>query len=298
VSAGPQRDPELEQTALRMLTGEVERRGLLAEVDGSALVIPRGDGTSIGFGAGGLVQLLRKAPITEWRGLSERVVDALLSVPAAEASPAGYEAARPHLRVSLLPSGVRRARSMTARPVAEGLIEVLTWDMPQLLHRLSRAMTDHWGVSDEEAFGLARAQTQTQPLRVEPAPGRLGEAGGVLLAGDLYAATQLLWLAERVEVPEEGALVTAPREDVALVVPIRGPEAAASLPVLCTAAHCLYEAGPWPLCPRVFWWRAGSMQALIDVAIVEGEVGLVLLPDALAARLSERGWLTDMMELG
>ena len=202
-------------------------------------------------------------PPQEWTGV---VLDALQGLALALEVPvdlADGGTVRPLLRVRVQAEGAVLAEDVVARPLCDGLVEVLVAEVAGAVRLVPPALVQRWGSDEDELLALGR----TQVLRAGLLERRPLDLEGVLLTvlegSSAFAGTHVRWLSTYVDVPPAGALVALPTRHVVLVAPMhRRGEVLDAAQALLVNADRLWREGPGALSPDLWWWRPDAMLRL------------------------------------
>jgi hypothetical protein len=147
--------------------------------------------------------------------------------------------------------------SVVTRPVAEGLVEVLTYDFPESVAYVPPSHPNGWGVPLDEVFSRARQRVRDAGLLPRQA---LELPGGIALdlledEENFFASTHVFFLNEYYQpAPELGCLVAVPHRHAIVAYPIQGAEVRRMLAGIAFLANGLFEQGPGSISPNVYWW--------------------------------------------
>jgi hypothetical protein len=248
-------------------------------VAGTVQVTPAGHEAQT-FGLLNLAQVCRQTPRGEWPDVIERHLDVALSVFSGgmdfvDRLGADFSRARPLLKLRLYSDDYPESGiPMVYRPVAEGLISVLVYDLPQSIATVPSEHLRSWRRTEDELFALA-LQNVKDGGRLEQSTVPLPQGGALeLLTGveNYFAATHLLFLDEYVtQPPDAGLLVGAPNRHGLVVHRIEGLEVMGALQALLGAIPGMYAEGPGSISPNLYWWRAGAL-TLLPSLIDDGQI--------------------------
>ncbi len=197
------------------------------------------------------------------KGWEEVVVEALQALAVARearADLATLDVAGPLLRTRVQSEGSVLAEDVVAAALCEGLVEVLHVDAQGVLTTVPPGIAIGWGVAADALLDRGRRQVLAlETPTVEQVD--LG-AGGVsaVQTSSPFAGSQVHRLAELLDVPPDGALVAAPTRHLLLAAPVQGRQTTLDLAqALLVNADRLWEQGPGPLSPDLYWWRDGAL---------------------------------------
>ena len=190
---------------------------------------------------------------------------------------------RPLLRARVYTEGALLTDDVVARPLADGLLEVLVADVAGAVRLLPPAVVAGWGEPVDALLDLGRRQVLGgPPLAVRPV-----DLGGVevtaLESPSAFAATHLHRLAGYLAVPPAGLLVALPTRHLLLAAPMTSrPQALDAAQALLVNADELWRRGPGALSPDLWWWREGALELLPGTPTsLSPPLGFVQVLDAL-----------------
>lgn len=224
-----------------------------------------------------LAQVCHQTPRGEWPEVIERHLDVALSVYAGgmdyvDRLGTDFARAKSLLKLRLYPddypeSGV----PMVYRPVAEGLVAVLVYDLPQSIATVPSNHLRAWRKNEDELFTLALENVKAVG-KLEHSTVPLPQGGHLeLLTGtdNYFAATHLLCLEDYLdEAPAAGVLVGAPNRHGLVLHRIEGMAVMSALQALLGAVPGMYAEGPGSISPNLYWWREGTLTLL--PSLIEG----------------------------
>lgn len=148
---------------------------------------------------------------------------------------------------------------------AEGLVGILTCDLPEGPVDLCPSDAAPWAIPEVALFGTGIGQlrqvTEFQ-IAERPLPGDLHFTA--VRGSHAFTASQILVLDRFLAGGESpyGALACVPKTDLLLVLPIEDDRALRAIPELARLALVLHQKGPSPLSTGVYWWRKGGLMLL------------------------------------
>lgn len=271
----PQRPIEFEfmpEAEWEMFNDAVERalRRLRLSCDLSAAGQVRIEGRGT-FGLLNLAQTCFGNDRSEWDAI---VVDHFQRTLAALSEHTPLE--RTQLRVRLLPDDfgdVSDCTTWLSRPYAESVIAAVAVDLPTTVRVPKRADLAVLGLTDDELWELAWAQT-----RVEPGPEQHekemidGARVHSIFDPSFFTASKVQFLPDLVgPIGQDGALVSIPRRHTILAHVISDSSVVAALQMLIPSTRGLYAEGPGSVSAHIYWWRNGRLDWLPVIA-EEGRV--------------------------
>ena len=255
------------------LRQDLAGRAIPHEVDAAAggVRLTQPDGDSQTLGLLNLAQVCHQAPRGEWPELIARHLTLSLDIAGAgadfvESLETDFARAKSKLKLRLYPEDyANRGLPLVYQPVADGLIAVLVYDLPESIASVPEDHLRRWGREREEVLALAlenvRASASVKQSRIDLPTGGALE----LLTGenDYFATTHLLFLEQYVQpAPESGVLVGAPNRHGLVFHRIEGMEVIQALQALLGIVPGMYAEGPGSISPNLYWWRNGSLTLL------------------------------------
>lgn len=201
-----------------------------------------------------------------------------------------FEAARPFLKVQLMSEGARRPdweEGLNYRRFAPGVLAVLNYDLPTVVHSVPAADVRGWGLPLPELLEVATENVRQDPTPVDRESLVFAGTRVEQLSGDGYfVCSHALWLDEqRDHAAGRGLLLAVPSRHLVLFKAIDGPGALAAIEPLSQLAHRLYATVPGPVSSEVFWLRGDSA---VHIPVLRTEdAAQVLVPPELSALLAE-----------
>jgi hypothetical protein len=253
------------------LQAELTAQGLAHRLDARAgtVTIPR-EGEPAQLGLQNLAQVCGQVAREEWPAVIRRHLEIILvgspaSTELLDALAGDYERAREVLKVRLYPAGYGGEVPLVSEPVADDLVAVLVYDLPDSIATVHGDHADGWGVSRHDLIQtglrnvLAAGRLSAEPLKID---------GGITLfsygdTANYYAASHALLLHEYLDPqPELGALVSVPHRHLMLVHPIVDQRLLGALNAFLVITPELFEEGPGSITPSIYWHHHGHFTRL------------------------------------
>ncbi|GHF81516.1 hypothetical protein GCM10018790_69080 [Kitasatospora xanthocidica] len=272
--SAPQYDPDL--TALTTDQAEHLRElvrryhaGIGVRVTVSGRTVQRAEGSSNLYN---LAEFCRRADRGEWPALVERHYAALAG--AADSTPGqDAEVLRcAYLRLiadDAIPAELAPEFGYL-RPVATGLQEALCLDLPDTVRTLDDRFVAEVGLERLRAAG--RANLIADPVEYDVLQGPTEGSTLYAVHGEsMFVASKALVLDELAravtgrELPQDGALFTAPSRDYLFFHPLVEPQVAGAVNDLADIALRVHSENPGPLSPRLYWWHRGTVTNLTHI---------------------------------
>jgi len=244
-------------TTLERVVGSLGWRATIGE---GSISVDRGEAGPAEYGLTNLAQLCR----TLDRADSQRAIEAhfagLHAAEGAQDAVDELETALPLLKVrvyrssDLPPEALEGMATMFLTP---DLVGVLVADLPTTVQTLGRETVAGWGRPIEELLDLATDQTVAEAAGLQRDSVDLGDGvTATFLSGDsFFVASQVLRFDELAGSPPNGALVVLPARHLLIWYPIRTTATVRAVQRLLAVANRLYQEGPGPVSPELFWWH-------------------------------------------
>lgn len=272
---------------LEAVAADLGRRSDTVEIDqGVARLVLEG-GAEHRFGLQNLAQICHQTEPEEWTEIIKGHFDGVIRSSAGadlDTLSDDWARAREIIKVRLyaLDAVSETLSGLAYREVADGLLSVLTYDLPEAVATVPRTDVDHWPVTTDEAFAIGMANVMDQdPVHAEEITLESGGSFTALVGESFFVTSRLLALSEMFPGGGElGALVAVPNRHTLLVSPIIDLTALETLHAMLLVAHHRHAEGPGSLSPDVFWWRPGGRAPMTLSASVEGDQLAFEPPDA------------------
>lgn len=222
------------------------------------------------FGLLNLAQLCNLSHRDGWPDLIRRHFDGIIRTAGGtdlEALSSSFEAARHRLKVRIYASDLFEGRLEGApvwRPVADGLVAALVYDLPDAVVTVSRHTLARWPVTVDEAFDIAMSNVlREDPMDAEPV-GSSAEGEVFVLEGpSFFVSSHLLVLEQHLDpAPRCGALVCIPDRHTLLFSPIHDMSVLDAMNTMVSIGERRFAHGPGSIRPTVYWWRDGELVPL------------------------------------
>lgn len=243
----------------------LDRAGVrVASTDGSVWRLVDDDGADLQVDLDTLATLCRDRDRDTWAELVLSHLAPLLAPDPMATLADDPEALRDAVRVRLYPTEALEGSHITppARPVADGLSEVVVVDTPDTVLVVDADRLDVLDLDPDDLFALGRDNLRRhEPIEVERRTS--GSVELLVAEGDsFFTATWALLLDEVADLPPDGALVVVPSRHALLAHPVRDADAVRAVQVLLAVAHRHVVDAPGALVPDLYWYRDGSLVLL------------------------------------
>ncbi|MGW2632082.1 hypothetical protein ACWC2K_22470 [Streptomyces chattanoogensis] len=153
------------------------------------------------------------------------------------------------------------------RPVADGLVEALAYDLPDAITLVTDRDVDRFGLDALRAAG--RANMAQEPFEYDTAELDDGTVIHTVGGESLFVASlvlvldEVMWTTHGQPPPPEGVLVTVPGRQHFAFHPITDHHAVTAANALAEFGLGAYEDEPdYSVSPRLYWWRDGALTSL------------------------------------
>lgn len=255
---------------LALIEAELQRLKLPYVLGEGTVQVDLGGSEPQSLGLQNVAQLCHREPRALWPDMVaehfENVLRSQREGAAVAAHAADFDQVRSLLKVRIYggSQGPEAMEKMVCRPLAEGLVAALVYDLPSSVCSIDRPTTLPWGLSDDELFAVA-----LENVAQEPAPSvRQVEIGGgahltALLGETFFTASQALRLERFLDAPApHGVLLAVPHRHCVLFHPIRDARVIQAVNGIIPMAFGMYREGPGSISPSLYWWRAGRLLLL------------------------------------
>ncbi len=192
---------------------------------------------------------------------------------------ANFAQARELLKVRLFPDDIpaKIRASLVHRPVAEGVIATLAYDLPDTVASVQSDHVEMWGRPTEELFRMGLENVRREET-LAPEPVQLEKVQLQVLSSDsFFTTTRVLFLEEYLPTAPHGALVSIPHRHALFFHPIVDLSAIEAINSLKVITAQMYEEGPGSISPHLYWWRGGEF---VHIPAEIGENGINVTPPA------------------
>jgi hypothetical protein len=255
------------------LVAELDRRGITHRIDmeaGCLHVEVLGPVPNV-LGLQNLAQMCRARPRDGWPGLFRHHFDIALDPKSsrnAEALAKDWDLARDAVKIRLYREDHLPSVQLVTWHVAEGLVAVLTFDLPDRVVSVRKPDRDGWDVSDEELYETALENVRREGLltanKIEV--GETSAAAAVYVlegSSTFFAASHALFLEdylmnESMVSPagfqgEFGAVIAIPQRHVVIYHPIDDLRAVAAIQSMLVTAANMFAEGPGSISSDLYW---------------------------------------------
>ncbi|MFF2185487.1 hypothetical protein [Streptomyces sp. NPDC058155] len=218
-----------------------------------------------------LAELCRRAEPEAWPRIVEHHFDALDN--GTRSAGAGAEDILRNVYLRLVPDDAIPAEAAASfgytRPVATGLLEALALDLPDSLRLLDDRDVARVGL--EELRSAGRARLVGEPVDHDVVRTDSGATVHLVTGGSMFVASKALVLGDLArtltgrELPDDGALFTAPSRHFLVFHPLEDQYAVGAVNDLGSFGLGAYQDNPGPLSPRIYWWHKGAVTCLTGI---------------------------------
>jgi hypothetical protein len=239
------------------------------------------DAGMIRLGCGRTMRLLQLAqhchlrPRDDWHELIGSHLQTMVTQLAAISRAAVADLSVFDLRVRLVPDDPADRevfRELCVRPFADGVVEVLSVDVPDAVRIVSRRELGENGIDVEEAWASAWLQTESleQPDEVNVID--VGGSSVVHVFGERVFTASLVGRIEDFVGPigPNGALVSIPHSHSILVHVIDDITVTIAVSAMIPITRQVHRQGPGSVSPHLYWWRNGELACIPTYFAADG----------------------------
>ena len=156
---------------------------------------------------------------------------------------------------------------LVAKPIAEGLIAVLSIDWPEEVSTVHAEVADGWGRDRDELWRLAERNTRADPdveVEVRAASGGDGLPVAMCIGDSFFSASRALWPDELVpgEPSTQDVLVAFPNRHLGIACPMTDARIVGVISWLAAFVHDRCVEGPGSISDDLYWWSGGAWTRL------------------------------------
>lgn len=260
---------------------DLDRRGLPHRIDADAgcvhVEIPEGVRVPNVLGLSNLAQACRTRPQDRWAEIVKHHFDVAFDVKdglAADALAREWERAKDAVKVRLYVERHVPHVPVVTWPIAEGLVAVLTFDLPDTVISVRKEDRAGWPVGDEVLFAAALANVRQEgilPISSVDLGG--GTALSVLEGGGtFFGASHALFLEDYLDAPPAAGVVLAiPHRHVVVYHPLVDLRAVRAIQTMIVSTAKMYAEGPGSISSDLYWWRGRGAPLVRLACDLEGD---------------------------
>lgn len=270
---------------LAVLTHDLGQRGTAFQIDADAGCVRLANGTVLGLT--NLAQMCFQANRERWPGIVAHHFKVATALPDTT-TPLDFGEARPLLKIRLWARETLPDVPLVAWDIADDLVAVLTFDLPEMLQTVRREDVERWPASKADLWHLALANTRAEGMLRAPALDVGNGAQVHVLEGDatFFAASHVLFIEAYAGVAPAGAVVAVPRRHTVVFHPITDLSVVHAITSMLNVVPRMCHEGPGSITPSLYWWRPG--QALMLLPAERSEGGISFYPPAAFTDLLNR----------
>lgn len=248
---------------------DLHARSEEVEIDDGIAHVHLPEEGSHSFGLQNLAQICNQAADDDWPEIIRHHFDGVIRSTSGvdlDGLSDDFDRVQTLLKVRLYPYDAVEdsLEGLVHRPIAEGLVAVLAYDLPDAVATVPRSDLDKWPIDVDQAFVLGLhnvlAEGDVEHERIELESGAVFSA----MVGDSFFVTSRLLALEEFIAPTSayGALVAVPNRHTLLWASIVDLGILETLNALLVIANRRHAEGPGSLSPMVYWWHDGELMAL------------------------------------
>lgn len=286
-------EPEEWAVFVATLATDLARRGLRYDIDGDTgalrFALPPGTRVPNVLGLQSIAQVCHARPRRAWAEAIAHHFDVALESrdgETADALAGDWSRAKEVVKLRLYEEDDVPGVPIVSWRVAERLVAVLSFDLPDTVISVRRDDRARWDVADRDLFDVALANVKRA--------GRL-QGGDVDIGGgtrlhvlegphEFFAATHALLLGDYLrEATPNGAVVAIPNRHVVLYHPLVDQRAVRAIHRMIASAGRMYTEGPGSISADLYWWRPpadAAQEPLVRLACERERDGVRFSPPA------------------
>lgn len=272
------------------LATDLARRGLRYDIDGDAGTVrfdlPAGARVPNVLGLQSIAQVCHARPRRAWGDSVKHHFDVAFDTTdgeTADALAADWSRARGVVKLRLYEEENVPGVPIVSWPVADRLVAVLSFDLPDTVISVRQGDRARWDVDDRELFDVALANVE-RAGRLQGGSVDIGRGTELhVLEGphEFFAATHALLLEDYLgdAATPHGAVVAVPHRHVVLYHPIVDLRAVRAIQQMIASTSRMYTEGPGSISADLYWWRPDAPRGpLVRLACEQEADGVRFAP--------------------
>ena len=243
-----------------VLAEGLDRRGITHRIDmETGCVHASTTGPNV-LGLSNLLQLCRSRPREAWAGAVKHHFDVAFDVKdgkTAEELSQDWALAREHVKLRLYQRDNLPDVPLVTWEIADGLVAVLTFDLPETVISVRLEDREQWGVTDDDLYDVALANVRAEGL-LPTKDIELGERASLqLLEGGttFFAASHALFIEDYADgdLGRYGIILAMPQRHVVLLHRVHDLRVVRVIEAMIVTATNMYVDGPGSISSDLYW---------------------------------------------
>lgn len=264
-------DPPRWNRFLAAVAADFQRRGVAHQIDANGGCVRLADGRV--FGLTNIAQMCCQSPEERWAYLLDHHFGIAFAPPQDETEGIAkdFGRARSLIKIRLWERSALPSAPMVAWDVADDLVAVLTYDLPNMLATVGRSDAEKWPASKADLWHIGLANVRSEGKLEAPAV-NVGDGAQVhVLEGNAtyFAASHLLFLEAYAGAAPNGAIVAVPRRHTVVFHTIQDLKVVNAINSMLSVVPRMYLEGPGSIAASLYWWRPNQALMLLPVKFTE-----------------------------
>jgi hypothetical protein len=256
------------------LASDLDARGLVHRIDLDTGCVHVEDADPNVLGLSNLLQVCRARPRDAWPALMKHHFDVAFDAQQARTADElsrDWSLARDHVKLRLYERDTLPDVPLVTWEIADGLVAVLTFDLPDTVISVHLEARERWDVTDDDLYDVALANVRAEGL-LDVTTIDLGERTALqLLEGGttFFAASHALFLEGYVagDVGPYGVVIAIPQRHVVLFHRIEDLRVVRVIEAMIVTATNMYVDGPGSISSDLYWLPPrGEDSSLADLS--------------------------------
>lgn len=262
---------------INAVAADLHRRGDVVEIEQGVARLVLGENNEHTFGLQNLAQMCNQTESESWPEIIKGHFDGVIRSSAGvdlESLAEDWDHTKTLVKVRLYSEDAvaDTLGGLCYRDVADGLLAVLTYDLPEAVATVPRTDLERWPIDADEAFAMGLANVLDQdPVHAEEIELDSGARFTALIGDSFFVTTRLLAADELLEdMGEFGAVIAVPNRHTLLISPVMDLRVVEVLNAMMVVAHHRHAEGPGSLSPDLFWCRTGKETVTMHASVEDG----------------------------
>lgn len=244
------------------LEGRAVRHSIDADEGNVRVDLPAGSRVPDVLGLQSIAQVCRARPRGAWGHAIKHHFDVAFDSTdgdAAELLARDWSLAKSRVKLRLYGEELVPGVPIVTWPVADRLLAVLSFDLPDTVISVRRDDRANWAVDDDELFAVALANVKGAGLLRTGSVDIGGRTKLSVIEGahDFFAASHALMLGDYLGDAPHGAVLAIPHRHAVIYHCIEDRRVVRALQQMIVSTSRMYAEGPGSITSELYWWRRG-----------------------------------------
>lgn len=269
------------------IASDLDRRPMRHTIDAEEgnikLDLPPGARVPDVLGLQNIAQVCNARPRSTWADAIRHHFDVAFDPKdglAAEALAKDWSLAKTKVKLRLYGEELVPSVPLVTWPISEGLLAVLSFDLPDTVISVRREDRANWAASDDEIFETALANVRSAG-RLHSGSVDIGKQTSLTViegSNDFFAASRSLVLDEYVGAAPHGAVVAIPHRHAVVFHRIEDLRVVRAIQQMIVSTNRMFAEGPGSISSDLYWWR--HERPLVRLPCRRDEDGIRFTPPA------------------